>query len=163
MTYRIALFILLAMIIGCREGKEEELPDPPSFLDLLETSGEVLFVDSNPDGVMIIGEDSVYCKFLFKKGYDVSFQSGAYNFCEFYGKFRVVDDTVIIELTSEMGGAVFSTRGESKPIVFPVLEVVSSSEGIRLIRKDGERHFKEHWNVYEGVDIFPLVQAPISN
>lgn len=163
MIYRIVLIILLVMTVGCREGEKELLPKQPSFLDLVEANGEVLFVDSSPGGVMPLGEDTVYCKFLFKKENEVSFESGAYNFCNYYGKFRVVDESVIIELNSDIHGDVFFVRGEPIPIIFPVLKIVSSSDGIRLIRKDGERHLKEHWNVYEETDIFPLIQAPIPN
>ena len=158
-TNRIAFFILLSMIIGCRDGDKAQVPKAPSLLGLVETSGEVLFVDSSPGGVMNVGGYTVYCTLLFKKDYEVLFKSGAYNFCGFRGKFRIDDNIIKIELDSNTD--VFLAKGESRPIIFPSLELINSSEGVKLIRKDGERHLKEHWNVYDGVDIFPLIIAPI--
>ncbi len=158
MTNRIALFVLLSVIIGCRDADRAQVPKLPSLLDLVESRGEVLFVDSNQGGVMMLGEDVVYCILRFKKDYEVSFESGAYNLCKFHGKFRIEENTITIELDSHSD--VFLNKGEATPIIFPSLELMNSSEGLKLIRKDGERHLKEHWNVYEGVDIFPLVVAP---
>lgn len=161
MNSRFAIFILIAILFGCgdRDGYKAPVPKAPSLPGLLEATGEVLFVDSSPGGVMIMGWDSVYCKLLFKKDNKVSFESGAYNFCNFGGKFRLEGKTINIELNSISD--VFLTKGESKPIIFPPLELVNSPEGVKLVRKDGERHLKEHWNVYDGIDIFPLVLSPI--
>jgi hypothetical protein len=158
MTNRIALFVLLAVIIGCGDADRAQVPNLPSLLDLVESRGEVLFVDSSPGGVTMLGEDVVYCILRFKKNHEVSFESSAYNFCNFHGKFRIEENTVTIELDSHSD--VFLNKGEARPIIFPSLELMNSSEGLRLIRKDGERHLKEHWNVYKGVDIFPLVVGP---
>ena len=159
MTNLIPLFFLLAILMGCRESGKAQEPKAPSLLGLLETSGEVLFVDSSPGGVMIMGEDVVYCKLRLKKGHEVSFESGAYNFCNFHGNYQITENTINIELDSQSG--VFLTKGESRPINFPSLELINSPEGIKLIRKDGERHLKEHWNVYDGIDIFPLILVPL--
>jgi hypothetical protein len=162
MTSRVALFVLLASMIGCTEGDKGQLPKAFSLLDLVDTNGEVLFVDSSPGGVILMGEDEVYCKLLFKKNYEVSFESGAYNFLKYHGKFRIVENEINIELNSSDSN-VFLTKGESRPIIFPSLNLINSSEGFHLIRKDGKRHLKEHLNVYEGVDIFPLILAPMVN
>lgn len=153
----------MTIVPGCREADNGESPQKPDLLKFLEGKDEVTFIDSSPGGVMSIeeGKFAVYCELRFQKNHRVYFRSGAYSFCRFEGSFQVVDGDIIISFDRSDG--VFTSdgidpiKGESKPIKFPPLNLIHTPDGIQLIRKDRERHLKEHWNVYDGVKIFPLV------
>lgn len=148
------------MLIGCTWGNDDDKPDQQSLMELFEGKDELMFIDSSPDGVKIFGGDEslVYCELLIEKNGKVRFNSYAYNFCNFGGTFRIENGDINIFLESVSG--VFWTKGEPTSIKFPTLNLIRARNGVQLVRKDGERHLKEHWNVYEGVEIFPLILAP---
>jgi hypothetical protein len=169
MFIRILIPILASISLGCTPENDEPdaqvsdvtQPKDRSLVELVDQLDNILFVDSHPGGIMgIKGEEDIlaFCKLHFKKGSQVSFESGAYNFCDYHGRFQVDGDEISIAFNS--GSHVFDTKGEASPIYFPTLIVIQSPHGIKLFRKDGETHLREHWNVYEGIDIFPLILTP---
>jgi hypothetical protein len=169
MFIRILILTLASISLGCtpeNDEPESQVSDvtqlkESSLVELVDQLDNILFVDSHPGGIMgIKGEEDIlaFCKLNFKKGGQVSFESGAYNFCEYHGSFQVDGDEISIAFDS--GSHVFDIKGEASPIYFPKLIVNQSPQGIELFRKDGETHLREHWNVYEGTDIFPLILTP---
>lgn len=153
--------IFLCLLTSCGERDDKMETNTPNLLDLIESSGEVFFIDYKNNGIMKVGEHYSYCKLIFKGSRKVYFESWAYNNCRFHGEFQMTDNTINISLDGFYG--VFQTNGEPTPIIFPALELVDSPDGLKLMRKDGETHLKEHWNVYEGIHIFPMILIPTPN
>ena len=154
--------ILLTLLIcsqGCKDHEESSVSPGGGSIgdikagDLIEKEGDLTFAGSSQS----VGT----CTFRFQKNGRVTLDSFAYNICKFPGTFREENGVIFISFNkaSSYGGLAFlDGRTDPDVVYLPPLRLKKTSEGIVLIRNDGRKDFREHWNIYpEDIEnIFPF-------